>query len=193
MLNTADFYHVWRIDQTSNKLREEIKEHCHTDIERCLECGKCSGGCSNAHVFDITPRKIIQLIKIGEEAKLLKMDALWSCVACQLCVDRCPSSINIPRIMDYLREKAYKQKVPASRPNVLLFHELMLGHIKRFGRVPEALLSVEFNIRSKQYTKDAQMGMKMFFKGKLNPIPARVKDIKKVRRMFSNIPMQREG
>ncbi|KUG04309.1 cob--com heterodisulfide reductase subunit c [hydrocarbon metagenome] len=193
MLNTEDFYHVWRIDQTSNSLREEIKEYCHTDIEMCLECGKCSGGCSNAHIFDITPRKIIQLIKMGEEAKLLKMDALWSCVACQLCVDRCPSSINIPRIMDYMREKAYKQGVPATRPNVELFHELMLGHIKRFGRVPEALLSVEFNIRSKQYTKDAEMGMKMFFKGKLNPIPARVKNIQQVQRMFRNIPAQREG
>jgi hypothetical protein len=32
MLNTADFYHVWRIDQSSEQLKEEIKEHCHTDI-----------------------------------------------------------------------------------------------------------------------------------------------------------------
>ena len=188
-----DFYTPIRLNNTSSNLRDEIKAACDTDIELCLECGKCSGGCSNAHIFDYTPRKIIQMIKIGAEDTLLNMDSLWTCVSCHLCVDRCPSSINIPRILDYLREKAYQQGIKATRPNVELFHELMLGSIKRTGKVAEAPLMIQYNLFTKQFFNSVDLAPKMFFKGKLNPFTAKVKNINQVRRLFTKTPVRKEG
>jgi len=190
---TADIYRPMRLNDISSSLPEEIKTACNTDVNLCMECGKCSGGCSNAHIFDYTPRKIVQLVKLGAEDTLLKMDALWICVACQLCVDRCPSGINIPRILDYMREKAYRQGVKAGRSNVELFHNLMLESIRNTGRVAETPLLVKYIFRTRQYLKDTNLGRKLFFKGKLNPFSPRVKNINQVRRLFINTPVNKEG
>lgn len=189
----TDFYKPIRLNKLNSSLQNEIKEACNTDVELCMECGKCTGGCSNAHIFDYTPRKIVQLVKMGAEDTLLNMDSLWTCVSCHLCVDRCPSQINIPSIMDYLREKAYHRGVKAKRPNVELFHELMLKSIKKTGKVVEAPLIIQFNLGSKQYFNNFDLGPKMFFKGKLNPFTTKVKNINQVRRLFTKTPVRKEG
>ncbi|MDO9534097.1 MAG: 4Fe-4S dicluster domain-containing protein [Bacillota bacterium] len=190
---SADFYKPMRLNEIDSSLQEEIKKVCDINVELCMECGKCTGGCSNAHIFDYTPRKIVQLVKLGAEKTLLSMDALWTCVSCQLCVDRCPSQINIPHIMDYIREKAHRQGVKTRRINVELFHDLMLNSIRKTGRVAEAPLMLNFNLRSRQYMKDAVLGGRMFLKGKLSPFSPVVKDIDHVRRLFKKIADNREG
>lgn len=186
-----EYFKALQLDELNNDLSREVLQNCGVDIARCLECGKCSGGCSNAHIFDFTPRKIVQMIKVGDEERLLHMDALWTCVACQLCVDRCPSGIDIPRVMDYLREKAIKQGIPATRPAVELFHRLMLDEVHNRGRVSELYLMMNFNLKSGHYLNNAELGPQMLLKGKLNPFPARVKKIDKLRRLFHKKPGQK--
>lgn len=189
----SDFYKTIRLDEMPASLQVELKEGLGIDVEVCLECGKCSGGCSNGHIFDYTPRKIVQLIKLGLEETLMKMDALWICLSCQLCLDRCPAGIDIPRILDYLREKARRRGVPAARPNVLLFQELMLGSIRERGKVAEVPLMLKFNLKSRQYLKDAGLGMKMFAKGKLSLLSPGVRDKKGVRRLFTSRSKEEKG
>jgi hypothetical protein len=41
--------------------------------------------------------------------------------------------------------------------------------------------------------KDAALGGRMFFKGKLNPLAPRIKNIDQVRRMFKKSPVSKEG
>ncbi len=170
----TDIYTPLRLDEIDNALQRELKDNLGVDIEMCLECGKCSGGCSNGHVFDYTPRKIVQLVKMGDEETLTGMDALWICLSCQLCLDRCPSGIDIPRILDYLREKALKRGVRATRPDVHLFMELMLEEVRDKGRVSEVPLMIRFKKKTGQYLKDAGLGFRMFLKGKLSPFPSRM-------------------
>lgn len=189
----ADHYQPLRLNQVSSALQEEIKLACGVDIGMCLECGKCTGGCSNAHIFDLTPRKIVQLVKLGDQERLLRMDSLWTCVSCQLCVDRCPSHIDIPRILDYMREKARKKNIRARRDSIEIFHELMLDSIRKTGRVAEASLALKHNLRTRQYLKDAALGRRMFFKGKLNPLSPKVKDMKPVKSLFARTIDQEEG
>ncbi len=189
----VDFYRPLRLDQISSSLQDEIKQACGVDIEMCMECGKCSGGCSNAHIFDFTPRQIIQLVKLGDEERLLHMDALWTCVGCQLCVDRCPSHIDIPGIMDHMREKAKRKGIRAQRESIEIFHDLMLDSIRKTGRVAEAPLTIKHNLRTRQYLKDADLGRQMFFKGKLKPFSPKVKDVKQVRKLFDKTIDKKEG
>ncbi|HBQ87108.1 MAG TPA: hypothetical protein DD811_11620 [Syntrophomonas sp.] len=177
---------------TNYSLQEEIQRNCDVNLDTCYECGKCSGGCSNGHIFDFTPRKIIQLIKLGQENTLLHMDALWICVACNICWDRCPSSINIPRIMDYLREKAHQQGITATRPQVETFHRLMLDSIYKRGRVAEVPMMIQYNLAIGNLFNESGMAARMLLKGKLRPVLTSVKQIQTVRQMFNN-PKKKEG
>ncbi len=179
-----DLYRPMRLNEIDDSLVKEIRRNCGVDVEMCLECGKCSGGCSNGPAFDYTPRKVVQLVKLGAEDMLMNVDALWICLSCHLCRDRCPSGIDIPRILDYMREKAYRKGVKTSRPNVKLFYELMLSSVRRLGRISELPLAMQFNWMTCQYTKDADLGLKMFLKGKLSLLPPRVKKREEIRRLF---------
>ena len=114
-----------RLDR-DHLLKDEILASLGIDIDRCLECGKCSGGCSTGHHFDYTPRKIVQLVKLGLEDVLQRMDALSLCVNCQLCRDRCPAQIDVATIVEYFRRKAYENGVPLSRPDAHAFDMLFL-------------------------------------------------------------------
>ena len=175
-----------RLDEVESPLQAEIEKALGVNIETCMECGKCSGGCSNAHIFDFTPRKVVQLIRLGAEETLLTMDALWVCLSCQLCVDRCSSGIDIPRIMDYLREKALREGYQPSRPSVALFYELMCSCVEKRGRVSELPLMLRFNVQTGQYLKDLTLGVRMFLKGKLPLMTGKVKKMDEVRALFAS-------
>jgi heterodisulfide reductase subunit C len=125
-------------------------------------------------------------VRLGAEETLMKMDALWICLSCQLCLDRCPSGIDIPRILDHLREKAHRKGIPASRPAVALFHDLMLEQIRMTGRVSEVGLMLRFKAATGEYRKDAGLGLRMFLKGKLNPLSPAVKRVDEVRRLYDS-------
>jgi len=189
----TEIYTPLRLDEIDSALQRELKEKIDIDIETCLECGKCSGGCSNGHIFDYTPRKIVQLVKLGDEETLAGMDALWICLSCQLCLDRCPSGIDIPRILDYLREKAVTRGVKASRPDVHLFMELMLEEVRDKGRVSEVPLMIRFKKKTGQYLKDAGLGLRMFLKGKLSPFPSRMQKPEGLKKLLSERKKENKG
>jgi len=172
-----------KITASENKLRAEIERACGVDLDLCYECGKCSGGCSTGHHFDFTPRKIIQMIRLGDfesvEArllpKLLQADALSICVSCRLCLERCPSGIDTPKIIDYLREMAIRRGIAPKRPRVDLFNALFLDEIARRGRISELSLIARFKMKTSDLWSDIGTGIRLLFKGKLNPFAPGIK------------------
>jgi len=95
--------------------------------------------------------------------------------------------------MDYMREKARKKNVKAQRQSIEIFHDLMLDSIRKTGRVAEAPLALKHNLRTRQYLKDADLGRRMFFKGKLNPFAPKVKNVKQVQDLFAKTIDKKEG
>jgi len=187
-----DYYTPISLNRIDDSLQREILSACNVDVELCLECGKCSGGCPNGHVFDYTPRKIVQLVKLGEEKTLMTMDALWICLSCHLCLDRCPSGIDIPRILDYIREKACQTGAKVSRPRVRLFYDLVLKSVSKRGHVSEMFVALRYNWETRQYMKDARLGIKMLLKGKLTPFGKRMKKKEEVRKLFEKSVIARD-
>jgi heterodisulfide reductase subunit C len=135
-------------------------------------------------LFDYTPRKVVQLVKLGADDTLLRMDALSICVSCGLCRDRCPVGIDVAAILDYFRGKARLQGIPATRPQVELFNGLFLDGVRNRGRISELHLVARFNLRSRRYLKDADLGAQLFRRGKLRLFSRRVKDKAGLRRLF---------
>ncbi len=69
----------------------------------CYQCGMCSAVCPMAEYMDILPHQMIRLVQLGDES-VLESKAIWMCVSCMACVDRCPRNVGPGIIIDALRQ-----------------------------------------------------------------------------------------
>lgn len=81
----------------------EIEEISGQDLLTCNQCGKCSAGCPVAPAMDLLPSQVIRLAQLGME-EVLQSRTIWICASCLTCVIRCPKGVDLPRLMEALRE-----------------------------------------------------------------------------------------
>ena len=166
----------------------KIKVHTGVNVNRCYQCGKCSAGCAVNEEMDFPPSIVMRMLQTGEEAcynELLHSQTIWLCVSCQNCVTRCPMAIDIPQLMDYLREKALQeQTVNKNTKNIVSFHHSFLDSIKYTGRLYEIGLIGGYKMRSLNLLQDLTVAPGLFFKGKLPLLPEMVKNRKQMKTIF---------
>ena len=166
----------------------EIRLAVGVNVNRCYQCGKCSAGCALNDEMDYPPSMIMRMLQTKEESNylsVLQSQSIWLCVSCQNCVTRCPMEINIPGLMDYLREKSLAQKtVNPKSENILSFHKSFLDSIKYTGRLYEIGLVVGYKLRSGKLMQDLTLAPAMLAKGKLPLIPEQVKEKEQMKDIF---------
>ncbi|MEA1922911.1 MAG: 4Fe-4S dicluster domain-containing protein [Pseudomonadota bacterium] len=156
------------------------------DLQNCYHCQKCSSGCPMAAAMDFKPNEIIRMVQMGQRDLLLRSSAIWLCASCETCVTRCPNAVDIPRMIDILREMSLDAGVVPHDREVIQFHESFLGTVKRGGRVNEPIMIATYKLKTGTYLKDVVVGLKMFLKGKLSLFSPRTKNRKSIRRIFSS-------
>jgi heterodisulfide reductase subunit C len=82
---------------------KEIEMISGENLLACNQCGKCSAGCPVAFGMDILPSQVIRLAQLGIQ-DVLKSETIWTCAACLTCVSRCPKAIDLPRLMEAIRQ-----------------------------------------------------------------------------------------
>jgi heterodisulfide reductase subunit C len=85
------------------KLVQDVEEISGEDLLACNQCGKCSAGCPVAAAMDLLPSQVIRLAQLGME-EVLESHTIWICASCLTCVSRCPKGVDLPRMMEALRE-----------------------------------------------------------------------------------------
>ena len=153
-------------------------------IQSCYHCQKCTSGCPMAQVMDVKPNEIIRMVQAGRKERLLRSSAIWLCASCETCFTRCPNDVDIPRMIDVLREMSLEAGIVPQEREVMQFHEAFLGTVKRGGRVNEPLMIASFKIKTGTYLNDVLVGLKMFMKGKLTLFSPRTKNLKSIRKIF---------
>jgi Fe-S oxidoreductase len=83
------------------EVTEAIKELGGEDLERCMQCGTCTGVCPWNLVRYFSPRGIIRLAQFGLEG--FEGEDLWRCVTCNNCVINCPRGLAIIDILRSMR------------------------------------------------------------------------------------------
>ncbi len=161
-----------------------ILKDIEADLKKCYTCNKCISGCPVAPQMEFPPSLIVKWLALGKIEKLLTSDAIWVCSSCQNCYSRCPFGINIPHIIDTLKEYAHKNKLSKKQKPVQLFHELFLETIKQFGRIHEATFIGKWKFLSGKWFSDIALGIKMFIKGKLPISPEKIKNQKELKDLF---------
>jgi heterodisulfide reductase subunit C len=169
----------------------EIKSKTGINVNRCYQCGKCTAGCAVAEEMDYPPSRTMRMLQTRNNDnynKILASESIWLCVSCQNCITRCPMEIDIPQLMDYLREKAIREKkVNKKAKHVLSFHKAFLDSVKYTGRLYEIGLIADYKVRTFHILQDMDVAPKMFLKGKLPILPEIIENRKQLETIFSKV------
>lgn len=155
------------------------------DLFACYQCGKCTNGCPTTFAMDYYPHQIIRMLQLGRIDEILHADSIWVCASCETCFTRCPNEIEIPRLMDYLKQWALSQGIKPAEERVAIFHQEFLNNIKRFGRINEAMLMGGYQLRTGLggMLKNLLLAGRMLKRGRL-AFPAKTGGKAAVKRLF---------
>jgi len=90
-------------DRVHSEFVRQVEETSGQDLLACNQCGKCSAGCPVAAAIDLLPSQVIRMAQLGME-EVLRCRTIWVCASCLTCVARCPKGVDLPRLMEALRE-----------------------------------------------------------------------------------------
>jgi heterodisulfide reductase subunit C len=163
---------------------DQVSEMSRQNVRRCYYCLRCSAGCPAAYAMDFTPAQILRLVQLGQKDSLLHSSAIWLCIGCETCGARCPNEIHAGAVIDALRQIALAENVPAAERSVFKLHEAFLNSIRRFGRLHELSMILEHKLTSRDLLSNLDMGIDMFLKGKIHPLPTRIQGMDQVKKLF---------
>lgn len=152
---------------TRTALAHSVEAATHENAYLCYQCQRCSAGCPVAEHFDLLPSEVMRGIQEGDEA-VVASRTVWLCAQCQTCNTRCPQGLNIPGVIDHFRQRTLDR---ASVPETARFFKAFLRNTRVFGRVYEAGLMGELNLREGKPLRDLGMGLRMIRKGKIRLLP----------------------
>jgi heterodisulfide reductase subunit C len=96
------------IDQVRGPFVARVEEISGQKLLDCNQCGRCSAGCPVAAAMDILPNQAIRMAQLGME-QVLESDTIWICASCLTCVTRCPKGVDLPRLMEALRQISLRE------------------------------------------------------------------------------------
>ena len=85
------------------EILENVVRICGTDVKKCMKCGKCSGRCPAFDQMDIKPHQFVSYLARGQIDKLLDSKAIWYCLSCMACVERCPRGVAPQGVVEAIR------------------------------------------------------------------------------------------
>ena len=157
-----------RDNEFSQKISKEVK-----NLNRCYQCSMCSDGCPVAYAMDYFPNQLIHMVRMGMKDRVLPSTTMWICASCETCATRCPNEIEIVRLMDVLRGESLEAGVKGPVNKISRFHEVFVDEIRKKGRVDEASLLINYELKSGDFLslgkmkEEAGLGLDMLRKGKL--------------------------
>lgn len=157
------------IEKIDRSLIEELDPEGKLSLSLCLQCGRCSSGCTMREETDILPHQLNRMAALGMKKQLLESKAIWACISCNTCVARCPMKVDTPALVDALRSMA--ESAPGDLDRVRIFNETMLGSVKRFGRSYELGLMAVYKLKAKDFFSDLAKFPTMLCKGKMKLLP----------------------
>jgi heterodisulfide reductase subunit C len=176
------------LTEEQQKFLARIIEISGQNVNQCFQCRKCTAGCpvASTGAMDISPTQVIHAIRLGQVDLVLNSHTIWVCASCETCTTRCPQGVDIAKVIDAARNYAkILNRVPEK--SVDIFFTTFMDNIAKYGGLYELGLALGIKLKTKEFFKDAEIGRKMFFKGKLKLIHHKTKNVKEIREMLKKI------
>ena len=95
----------------------KLEEISGENVHKCMQCGTCTGGCPMMDKMDKTPRQIMLLSHYGMKDAVSTANTVWLCATCNTCYARCPRGLELPKIMEAIRQLTLRDNVNRIEPN----------------------------------------------------------------------------
>jgi len=161
-----------------------IKDLSGVDVGKCFQCRRCSSGCPVVAHMDVPPARLVKMILAGRADEVLASKTIWLCASCYACSARCPNDIDFVAVADALRALALRERRRPGVPDVAALHQVFMEDVACRGRVHEVSFISRLKMRTFDLLGDFELGLAMFFKGKLPLVPKGVKDAKAIQTAF---------
>ena len=89
---------------------ENLNRLSGTDVKKCMKCGKCSGRCPAFNDMDIKPHQFVSMLCQGKIDQLLESQAIWNCLSCMACVERCPRGVAPAAVVEAVRDTVVRMQ-----------------------------------------------------------------------------------
>jgi len=185
MQNNASSSSLIDLTTCDRSFHHEVNERSGENVGLCWHCRTCAGGCPYVRAMDYHPHAVFRLVQLGLRKEALESSTIWICVSCNTCSIQCPAAIDIPAIMDALRHMALAEGVKIAQPEIVKFHEEVLGSIKRYGRTHKLEIMMRYKVRMGQWFQDMDLGLKMLARRKLDLTPSKIDRPEEVSRLFT--------
>ncbi len=149
---------------------KEVEKRSGQNISSCYQCGNCTAGCPAGIVFDRQVNQIMRGIQLGLKDQALGSEAIWFCLSCSMCSQRCPNKIDVAAVMETLRHMA-RQEGRVAVPRVEKFWLSFLDTVRAFGRTYEIGTMALYMLRSLRLGTDLDLAPEALKKHKLPFLP----------------------
>ena len=95
---------------TKEERIENLNRLSGTDVRKCMKCGKCSGRCPAFEDMDIKPLQFVSMLTKGKIDELLESKAIWNCLSCMACVERCPRGVAPAAVVEAVRDTVVRMQ-----------------------------------------------------------------------------------
>ena len=95
---------------TKEERIENLNRLSGTDVRKCMKCGKCSGRCPAFKDMDIKPHQFVTMLGKGKIDELLESKAIWNCLSCMACVERCPRGVAPAAVIEAVRDTVVRMQ-----------------------------------------------------------------------------------
>jgi heterodisulfide reductase subunit C len=85
-------------------LAAKVREISGQDPNLCFQCGLCAGSCPMTGEMEIFTRKVMHMLQLGQADAVITQKMAYLCASCHTCEVRCPRGLEIPRIVEALRQ-----------------------------------------------------------------------------------------
>ncbi|WP_238442372.1 4Fe-4S dicluster domain-containing protein [Desulfofalx alkaliphila] len=113
-------------------------------VKMCMQCGICPTTCTLRGQMDLSPRRIIQLIRSGAKDEVLKSNTMWLCTSCYTCACRCPRGVPMMDVMHDLRRLAEEAGYVNNSSHM---SKVYYGDVAKRGRVWEGGLTIKYGLK----------------------------------------------
>ena len=92
------------------KMSEKIREITGIHPRKCMKCGKCSATCPAYEEMEYHPHQFVAMIERDAIEELMESKAIWNCLSCMACVERCPRGVEPGKLVEAARQLVTRQQ-----------------------------------------------------------------------------------